>query len=181
MERILGIDPGLNRTGYGVIHREQNRVILDEGGVVATNTSQPLAERICEIACEIREVIDQWKPTALAIEQVFSLGKNPKSAILLAHVRGAVLANAFESGLKIYHYKPTQIKKLLTGHGRVRRVLFRSARRKNRTRTLRSPSPSRCRRCLGHCVVSSAHLVSRPARRVTIIDPRIENHSGVYF
>ncbi|TWT62707.1 crossover junction endodeoxyribonuclease RuvC [Rubinisphaera italica] len=118
MERILGIDPGLNRTGYGVIHREQNRVILDEGGVVATNPSQPLAERICEIACEIREVIDQWKPTALAIEQVFSLGKNPKSAILLAHVRGAVLANAFESGLKIYHYKPTQIKKLLTGHGR---------------------------------------------------------------
>tara|TARA_R100000789_G_scaffold100609_1_gene112105 strand:+ start:3932 stop:4426 length:495 start_codon:yes stop_codon:yes gene_type:complete len=118
VERILGIDPGLNRTGYGVIHREQNRVILDEGGVVATNTSQPLAERICEIACEIREVIDQWKPTALAIEQVFSLGKNPKSAILLAHVRGAVLANAFESGLKIYHYKPTQIKKLLTGHGR---------------------------------------------------------------
>lgn len=118
VERILGIDPGLTRTGYGVIHRGSNGVVLDEGGVIATSTDQTLAERVGEIAGEIRDVIEQWQPVALAIEQVFSLGKNPKSAILMAHVRGAMLAVAADAKLKVCHYKPTQIKKLLTGSGR---------------------------------------------------------------
>ncbi len=117
--RVLGIDPGLTRTGYGLLHRaqNQNRIVLDEGGVIATSTEQPLADRVWEITREIREVIQQWKPQVLAVEQVFSLGKNPKSAILMAHVRGSLLATAREANLEVVHFRPTQVKKLLTGHG----------------------------------------------------------------
>jgi crossover junction endodeoxyribonuclease RuvC len=86
--------------------------------VITTTTKQSLADRIHEIAGEVKQVIEQWQPEALAIEQVFSLGKNPKSAILLAHLRGAILLTAREAGLRVVHYKPTRIKKLLTGHGR---------------------------------------------------------------
>ncbi|MEZ5949445.1 MAG: crossover junction endodeoxyribonuclease RuvC [Planctomycetaceae bacterium] len=116
--RILGIDPGLTRTGYGVVHREGARVMLDEGGVIATSTSQTLADRIHEITSEVRSLIAEWRPEVMVIEQIFSLGKNPKSAILVAHVRGALLATARAADIQVRHYKPTQIKKLLTGNGR---------------------------------------------------------------
>ncbi|MFN3160935.1 MAG: crossover junction endodeoxyribonuclease RuvC [Rubinisphaera brasiliensis] len=117
-QRILGIDPGLTRTGYGVLHAQDGRTILDEGGVIATTTNDTLADRIHEIATEVKAVITDWKPSVMVIEQVFSLGKNPKSAILMAHVRGALLALARQERLRVVHYKPTQIKKLLTGSGR---------------------------------------------------------------
>jgi len=126
-QRVLGIDPGLNRTGYGVLHRRQRQIVLDEGGVIATSTEQSLADRVHEIACEIQAVITEWKPQVLVIEQVFSLGKNPKSAILLAHVRGALLSTARGAGLQVVHYKPTQIKKLLTGYGQATKEQMQQA------------------------------------------------------
>ena len=126
-QRILGIDPGLNRTGYGLLHRNRGQIVLDEGGVIATSTEQSLADRIHEIASEIRAIITEWQPRTIAIEQVFSLGKNPKSAILLAHVRGAILSTAREAGLQVVHYKPTQIKKLLTGYGQASKEQMQQA------------------------------------------------------
>ncbi|MCA8986238.1 MAG: crossover junction endodeoxyribonuclease RuvC [Planctomycetaceae bacterium] len=118
MRRILGIDPGLNRTGYGIIRDDGRRVFLEEGGVIATTSTDPLAIRVAEIAREMEAIIEQWQPQVLAIEQVFSLMKNPKSAILLAHARGAILAVAGRFSIPVHHYKPTEIKRLLTGHGR---------------------------------------------------------------
>lgn len=118
MQRILGIDPGLNRTGYGLLHAHEGKVVLDEGGVIGTKPDQPLADRVHEIATEVRELINEWSPEVMVIEQVFSLGKNPKSAILLAHLRGALLYAARDADLQVVHYSPTEIKKLLTGHGR---------------------------------------------------------------
>ncbi len=126
MQRILGIDPGLTRTGYGLLHAENGKVILDEGGVIATNADRPLADRIHEIASEVRDLIDEWSPEVMVIEQVFSLVKNPKSAILLAHLRGALLYAARDKDLQVVHYRPTEIKKLLTGHGRASKEQMQS-------------------------------------------------------
>ncbi len=126
MQRILGIDPGLTRTGYGLLHAENGKVILDEGGVIATGADQPLADRIHEIASEVRDLINEWSPEVMVIEQVFSLGKNPKSAILLAHLRGALLYVARDKDLQVVHYRPTEIKKLLTGHGRASKEQMQS-------------------------------------------------------
>lgn len=104
--------------------------ILKEGGVIRTTPSQPLAERVHEIGKELRQIIEEFQPGALAIEQVFSLGKNPKSAILLAHARGAILFAAADRQLPVHHYTPKQIKRLLTGSGnadksQVQRVVAR--------------------------------------------------------
>ncbi len=113
----LGIDPGLNKTGYAILVRNGNKTILKEGGIVRSSKELTLAERVCEIGTGVREVIEQYQPKMMAIEQVFSFGKNPKTAIMLAHVRGAILMVAAENEIPIIHYTPRQIKKLLTGSG----------------------------------------------------------------
>lgn len=114
----LGIDPGLNRTGYAVLERGPRGAILREGGVIRSTQSLSLTERILEIGRGVREVIEQYQPQSLAIEQVFSHAQFPKTAVLMAHARGTILFAAAEAGLEVVHYTPTQIKRLLTGSGR---------------------------------------------------------------
>lgn len=114
----LGIDPGLNRTGYAVLERGPRGPILREGGVVRSTQGLSLVERILEIGRGVREVIEQYHPATLAIEQVFSHAQFPKTAVLMAHARGAILFAAAEMELDVVHYTPTQIKRLLTGSGR---------------------------------------------------------------
>ena len=77
-----------------------------------------MAARVLEIGTGLREVIQEFKPQAMAIEQVFSLGRNPKSALLMAHARGAILMVAAEAEIPIIHFTPTQVKRLLTGSGK---------------------------------------------------------------
>lgn len=113
---ILGVDPGLNRTGYAVLETGSS-VCLKEGGVIRSTNDQTLSHRVGEIGQGIAELIREFQPTAIAIEQVFSLTINPKSALLLAHARGAILYVASEASVPIIHYTPTQIKRLLTGSG----------------------------------------------------------------
>lgn len=114
----LGIDPGLNRTGYAIIVRSARGARLREGGVIRSTRGKTLSERVHEIGQGLREVIDEFRPDAMAIEQIFSHGQHVKTAILMAHARGAILYAAAESQLPIVHYSPTQIKRLLTGSGR---------------------------------------------------------------
>jgi crossover junction endodeoxyribonuclease RuvC len=114
----LGIDPGLRRTGYALLERSADGPVLREAGVIRSKPGISLAARVLEIGTGLREVIQEFKPEAMAIEQVFSLGKNPKSALLMAHARGAILMVAAESELPITHFTPTQVKRLLTGSGK---------------------------------------------------------------
>lgn len=124
----LGIDPGLNRTGYALLERSsqndgtgsslQRGAMLREAGVIRSTVKESLAFRVGEIGAGVREVIDEFQPAMLAIEQVFSMGKNPKTALLMAHARGAILMVAAERKIPVLHYTATQIKKILTGSGR---------------------------------------------------------------
>ena len=116
--RYLGIDPGLNRTGYALIERTPQGPVLREGGVIQSTSGSTLHQRVHEIGNGIREVISELQPDVVAIEQIFSLAKNLKSALLLAHARGAILFSIADAGLPLIHYTPTQIKRLLTGNGR---------------------------------------------------------------
>jgi crossover junction endodeoxyribonuclease RuvC len=117
-ERYLGIDPGLNRTGYSLLRRTDAGPYLEEGGVISSTRDLPLAERVSEIGQGIVEVIEEFEPEAIAIEQVFSHGQFPKTAIMMAHARGAILFAAAQRGIRVVHYTPTQVKRLLTGSGR---------------------------------------------------------------
>ena len=115
---VLGVDPGLNRTGYAILERSAGGPVLREGGVIRSTQKLSLAERVLEIGRGLAEVIAEFQPQVLAIEQVFSTVQFPKTAILMSHARGAVLYVAADAGLLVSHYTPTQIKRLLTGSGK---------------------------------------------------------------
>jgi crossover junction endodeoxyribonuclease RuvC len=117
-QRYLGLDPGLNRTGYALLDRSPDGPSLCEAGVIRSKRSDTLAQRVWEIGKGLREVFDEFQPNIMGIEQVFSLGRNPKSALLMAHARGAILMTAAERDVTVVHYTPTQVKRLLTGSGR---------------------------------------------------------------
>jgi crossover junction endodeoxyribonuclease RuvC len=119
--RILGIDPGLNITGYGVLERneknpKQPRVI--EAGVVRGAVKQPLPDRLAEIHAGVAEVIATLKPDVMALEQLYSHVAHPRTSILMGHARGVICLAAAEAGIPVVHYPATQIKRILTGNGR---------------------------------------------------------------
>ncbi|PQO43078.1 crossover junction endodeoxyribonuclease RuvC [Blastopirellula marina] len=116
--RILGIDPGLNITGYAVVEAKNRRIQIIEAGVVRGKTRGSLPARVREIYDGVRDVITSLQPQAMAIEQLYSHYERPKTAIIMGHARGVLCLAAEQAGLPIHHYSATQIKKLLTGSGR---------------------------------------------------------------
>jgi crossover junction endodeoxyribonuclease RuvC len=114
----LGIDPGICRTGYAVLQRGVSGPILREGGVIRSNAKLTLAERVFEIAEGLREVISEYRPQVMAIEQVFSTVQFPKTALIMAHARGAILLTAAQFQVRVVDYSPRQIKRMLTGSGK---------------------------------------------------------------
>ncbi len=116
--RILGIDPGLNITGYGVLEVTRGAVRLCEAGVVRGKAKGSLALRLVEIHDGVADVIASLKPDAMAIEQLYSHYKHPRTAILMGHARGVICLAAAQAKIGFVHYSATQIKKVLTGNGR---------------------------------------------------------------
>lgn len=126
---ILGIDPGLNTTGYGVVEASGNRFRLLEAGVVRGGSSAncSLAERVAEVHRGVVEVIDAHEPTVMAIEELYSHYDRPKTAILMGHARGAIILAGHLAGVEVKHYAATQIKKTLTGNGRAPKTQMQQA------------------------------------------------------
>lgn len=120
--RILGVDPGLNTTGYGVIDIVGGAVKLVEAGVVRSTASLTLAERVAELHEGISDVITSLRPEAMAIEQLYSHYERPRTAILMGHARGVLCLAAAQNGLSVHHYAATRIKKILTGSGRATKM-----------------------------------------------------------
>jgi crossover junction endodeoxyribonuclease RuvC len=125
--RILGIDPGLNITGYGVLDVARGGVRLCEAGVVRGTTKDSLTARLEEIHSGVAEVIVSLKPQAMAIEQLYSHYKHPRTAILMGHARGVVCLAAAQAGIGVVHYSATQIKRILTGDGRAPKTQMQQA------------------------------------------------------
>jgi crossover junction endodeoxyribonuclease RuvC len=116
--RILGIDPGLNTTGYGVLDFVSRRPKLVEAGVVRGQASGTLAERVEEIHAGMADVIATLKPDVMAIEELYTHYDRPTTAILMGHARGVIVLAAAQAGIPVAHYRATQIKKTITGSGR---------------------------------------------------------------
>lgn len=115
--RVLGIDPGLNITGYGLVEGSDGDIRLLEAGVVRTDASAPMAVRLAEIGAQIEGIIAQFAPEAVAIEELYSHYNHPKTAIIMGHARGIVFLKAAEAGVEVIPYAATRIKKSLTGNG----------------------------------------------------------------
>ena len=120
--RVLGIDPGLERTGYGIIESAPAGLTVIEAGVVRSKTTDPMAARLMEIAAGVAEIIGQFEPDAVAIEELYSHYKHPRTAIIMGHARGILFLKAAEAGVPVISYAATRIKKSLTGNGRANKM-----------------------------------------------------------
>jgi crossover junction endodeoxyribonuclease RuvC len=135
--RILGIDPGLQITGYGVIDSSAASPRLVEAGVIRTNEKGTMAERLTEIATALDEIVSEFKPEVVAIEELYSHYSHPRTAIIMGHARGVVFLKAAQNGLEVFPYASTRVKKSLLGNGRASKgqvqLMIRSALGLNQT------------------------------------------------
>ncbi|MDX2269142.1 MAG: crossover junction endodeoxyribonuclease RuvC [Bryobacter sp.] len=114
--RILGIDCGTERTGYGIIDSDGKRHLAVGHGVIRTNPREAMADRLLLIAQGLRGVVQQYQPAAAVIEEAFA-AKNQQSALKLAQVRGVAMVVAREGGLAVAEYSPREIKLAVVGYG----------------------------------------------------------------
>ena len=115
--RIVGIDCGTERTGFGIVDTDGRSHQFVNAGVIRTKPADPLEKRLHLIARELRSVIEGCAPHAIAVEEVFH-AVNAKSALKLAHVRGVALLAAAEAGLAVHEYSPLEVKISVVGYGR---------------------------------------------------------------
>lgn len=119
--RILGLDPSLSSTGWGVIDANGNRLQYIADGFIATDAKQPIEERLDIIFRTLCEVIETYQPTEAAIEKTF-LNKNPESSLKLSMARGVVILAAGYHHIPLYEFEPNKVKKALVGVGRAEKA-----------------------------------------------------------
>jgi crossover junction endodeoxyribonuclease RuvC len=115
--RVIGVDPGSIKSGYGIIDQREADLIVLEYGVIRTRSDMPLAQRLLQISERLRELITQFRPQVLALEDLF-FAKNVKSALKLGHARGVILLTAAQAGVEIVEYTPLEVKQSVVGYGR---------------------------------------------------------------
>lgn len=117
--RILGIDPGLRLTGFGVVELKPNAIepTLIEAGVIKLNAKTSIPERLAQLAEDLAGIINDVKPDHLAVEKIYSHYAHPRTAIIMAHARGVILLCATQANLTIQELASTEVKKALTGNG----------------------------------------------------------------
>jgi crossover junction endodeoxyribonuclease RuvC len=115
--RILGIDPGYGRLGYGVVESIGNRMKSVEYGCIETKPHTPMPDRLIDIYGAIKEIIARHAPDAMSIEQLF-FAKNVTTGLDVAQARGVVLLAAREANLPIGEYTPVQVKQSIVGYGK---------------------------------------------------------------
>jgi crossover junction endodeoxyribonuclease RuvC len=115
--RVLGIDCGCERTGYGLIESDGRAHRLISAGVIVTSPKHPLGSRLLEISHGVREIVSAHAPDAAAVEEVF-YAQNVKTALRLSHARGVILCTIAEAGVPLGEYSPLQIKSTVVGYGR---------------------------------------------------------------
>jgi crossover junction endodeoxyribonuclease RuvC len=114
--RILGLDPGLGTTGWGVIEAEGNRLVHIANGQIKTDSGTPLPRRLSALADQLEALLADHAPAAAAVEEVF-VNQNPQSALKLGQARGVVLMCAARGGIEVGEYAPRLVKKAVVGTG----------------------------------------------------------------
>ena len=125
--RVLGIDPGLNITGYAVLDFAGADVSIVEAGAIKPDKSGTLQNRIAHIYADVREIIRDTKPETLAIEEIYSHYKHPKTSVIMAHARGAIILAAELCKIGVRNLPATKVKKSLTGNGHATKMQIQTA------------------------------------------------------
>jgi crossover junction endodeoxyribonuclease RuvC len=117
---VLGIDPGLASTGYGVVARRSSRLLALDGGVIATRAELAPERRLAEIHAAVEALIEEHRPQAVALEELY-FGQNVRTAFAVGQARGAVLLAAGQRGVPCAGYTPQQVKGAVCGNGRAQK------------------------------------------------------------
>jgi crossover junction endodeoxyribonuclease RuvC len=159
--RILGIDCGSQRTGYGVIESDGCEHRMIAAGVIATGSKAPFEQRLLEIARELRRLMHDHSPRAAAVEEVF-YAVNARSALKLAQVRGVALLAVAEAGIDLAEYSPLEVKLSVVGYGRAEKsqvqTMVRSLLRLGETVPAEDAADA--------LAVAICHATHQPARQV---------------
>ncbi len=125
--RVLGIDPGLNITGYGVISICDKEISVVEAGVIRSKRTDSFPSRLNSIHQGITDVIESLRPDCVGLEDLYSHYERPQTAIIMGHARGVISLAVGQNELPLHGYAATQIKKVLTGNGRAPKVQVQHA------------------------------------------------------
>jgi crossover junction endodeoxyribonuclease RuvC len=120
-QRILGLDPGLQVTGYGVLEVQERGPRVCDAGVIRSSEGRDaadMAQRLKALYDGLCEVLVEWKPSAMAVEQLYAHYEHPRTAILMAHARGVFFLAGAQHDIPVISYAATKVKKLVTGSGR---------------------------------------------------------------
>lgn len=166
--RILGIDPGLRITGYGVVEFRTFKPALVAGGIVRLDEKASLAQRLVELERELDALFDEYRPDVVSVEQLYAHYKHPRTAILMAHARGVILLAAQRRHIRLEQYPANRIKQSVTGHGHASKVQVQRA-----IQSLWSlpevPEPPdvadalAIALCCGRAIATTKHVASRAA------------------
>jgi crossover junction endodeoxyribonuclease RuvC len=115
--RVLGIDPGLHITGYGVVRQMGRGFAVEEAGIIRPPVKAEMPERLMCLHGELTELIAQVRPDIVAIEQLYAHYAHPRTAILMGHARGVIMLAATQAGVGVQNLPSTKVKKSLTGNG----------------------------------------------------------------
>ncbi|MBF0635132.1 MAG: crossover junction endodeoxyribonuclease RuvC [Nitrospinae bacterium] len=121
----MGVDPGLNIVGYGVVEEAGAKLTCHEWGAIKTPKGASMPKRLKSIADGLREIIARHNPAELALEESF-FAKDAQSALKLGHARGVIMLVAEEAGLPVYEYSPLTVKQTVTGYGRAEKEQVRT-------------------------------------------------------
>jgi crossover junction endodeoxyribonuclease RuvC len=127
--RIIGIDPGLNVTGYGVVACGDNAVELLEAGVIRMPRShgESVSQRLEMLFVELERVIEEFKPQAMCLEEVYSHANYPRTAILMGHARGVICLAARLAGMPVLSFSAKRVKQSVTGNGNASKLQVQRA------------------------------------------------------
>jgi crossover junction endodeoxyribonuclease RuvC len=139
--RILGIDPGLDITGYGLIEQKQLSLNVSEAGIIRTSSKDILSIRLDKIYSHIRDIISSYHPDICVVEQLYAHYRHPMTSVLMGHARGVVLLCCSQNNVRMQEYPAKTSKRAVTGNGnasklQVQRVVNRVLRLKDAPRPL---------------------------------------------
>jgi crossover junction endodeoxyribonuclease RuvC len=142
---ILGVDPGLHRTGYGVIDLGESRSSsraprMVEAGVLRARAADPFPLRLQTLHGGLREVLEETRPDIVVIEDLFATYAHPRSALLMAHARGVLMLAAQQAGVLVHHFTPNEVKQVVAGGGHASKATVQAA-VKARLKLAAAPEP----------------------------------------
>ncbi|MHC4609396.1 MAG: crossover junction endodeoxyribonuclease RuvC [Planctomycetota bacterium] len=124
---VCGIDPGLETSGYAIVHADGGGLAIRDAGVCRTDAQADLPTRLAQIEEDISAVLQEWPVEAVAVEQLYAHYRHPRTAVMMGHARGVILTAAARLGIAVRDYSATQVKRFLTGNGRASKTQMQHA------------------------------------------------------